>query len=149
MVALPVMAVAAWCICTGLIGKGEVENFRLEDDCVRFIRKSLPKILNDWSVSEWKVRATNELKLSVKMKDVEKRFKENRRTFGAIRQIRSTNGHVDVDNSGGVPETVGYYTSTVRFEGGTADVAMRIVKRAGGWKFQQFSVRSDMATRDD
>lgn len=149
MAALPLMAAASWVICTGLIGKKEYENVKLEEDCVRYIERALPKILRNWSYAEWKSRASSELLLSVNHKRFQRDFKENRQVFGYLRQIRTPVGRVEVDTRGGVSETIGYYTSPVRFEMGSADIAMRLVKRAGGWKFQQFSVRSDLTPLAD
>ena len=143
------MAMGAWWICTGLIGTHEVENARLDEDCKRYLSKALPPILNTWSFPEWSRRSTTELKASVNLKKWERDFKDYRRLFGELRRVTKPVGRIAVDDSGGVTETLGLYTVSCRFEKGTADIAMKLVKRQGGWKFQQFLIRSDMIVSDD
>ena len=147
--AMPLMAVASWWICSGLIGKKEAEIVHLETDCVRYIEKALPQIVGVWSYPEWKSRATVELLNSLKQKRVKKDFVSYRRVFGELKRLERPIGRVDVDNTGGVPETYGYYTASAKFATGRANIAMRLVKRAGGWKFQQFRIRSEATAAAD
>lgn len=149
LVAIPCMAITSWWICTGLIGQQEVENQQLDEDCQRYIEKALPRILRSWNFDEWKLRATAELQASVNMKRLQRDYKGYRTLFGEFRRVSRPVGKIMVDNSGGVPETLGIYSVSCRFEKGNADIAMKLVKRRGGWKFQQFMLRSDMVVTDD
>lgn len=143
------MAMASWWICNSLLGRGEAENVRLETDCVRYIEQALPAIVHKWSYFEWKRRATSELQMSVNLKEVQQRFRDYPTQLGTVRMIGHPIGRVEVDDRGGINETIGYYTSTMRCSKGYADVAMRLCKRAGGWKFQAFSIRSAAVPDED
>lgn len=137
------MAMASWWICTGLIGKKDADSARLESDCVRYIEKALPPIVETWDYAQWKARVSSEFFISEKPKRVQKDFKTYRAVLGELRGIERPIGQVDEDHRGGVTEIIGYYSARARFEFGSANIVMRLVKRGGGWKFQQFRVRSD------
>lgn len=143
------MAVSAWIICSGLIGKEEVEQVRLEEGCQRYIEKALPPILESWNFAEWKRRASSELLASSNLKRLAKEFKDYPKLLGEPKRISKPVGRVVVDESGGISETLGLYTVSCRFEMGHADIAVRVVKRKGGWKFQQFMIRSDALPSSD
>ncbi len=147
--AMPLMAAASWWICTTVIGQKEATLARDETDCVRYIKKALPQIITTWDYEEWNVRASSELQNSVRPKRVKANFANYKRMFGEMLDFETPIGRVETDDRGGIHETVGFYTAFARFENGRANITMRLVKRAGGWKFQQFRVRSDMVPSGD
>lgn len=143
------MAAASLWICTGLIGAKEATTVRNETDCVRWISRALPAILTDWNLEAWESRASTELRNSVRKAQVDKDFKLYRRVLGGLVRMEKPVGRVETDDRGGVQETIGYYTTYARFEHGSSNIAMRLVKRSGGWKFQQFKVRSELIPSRD
>ncbi len=138
------MAALSWYICSSMIGHREAASYRLEEDCERYVRKAVPAILEKWDFEAWRSRCAGELLETLKMPRERRRFKDYKALFGEFRHAEEPRGSVVSDTSAGIVDISGYYTVPVRFSRGRADVTMKLIKRAGGWKFQRFMLRSDL-----
>lgn len=137
------MGVASYYICMWLIGPEVANKAKLEQGCAAYVSRAVPPIVSHWSIEQWKARATTEQLAATNIKKLTNEFATNRKYLGEFRGMDNPTGYVVVDNSGGVPETIGYYSTRARFRMGSADLTMRLVKRGGGWKFQKFNIRTD------
>lgn len=141
---VPIMGVASYYICLVLIGPEVKDHAKLEAACITYLQRALPPILTTWDIEEWRSRSSSELITSTNVKKLTKQFAVNKKYLGEFRGMDVPTGYVVVDNSGGINETLGFYSTRARFQVGSADISVRMVKRGGGWKFQKFYIRTDV-----
>lgn len=137
------MGVAAYYICLNLIGPEIANHEKLEQGCADYVQKALPIIISSWSIDAWRERSSSELIVSTNVKKLTRQFNVYRKFLGEFRGMEVPTGYVIVDNSGGVNETIAFYSTRARYQVGSVDITLRLVKRGGGWKLQKFNVRSD------
>lgn len=138
------MGVASYYMCLVLIGPEVKDLARLEAECTSYLQRALPPILTTWDIDEWRSRSSVELITSTKVGKLQKQFAANEKYLGEFKGMDKPTGNVVVDNSGGINETLGFFSTRARFQAGSADISLRLVRRGGGWKFQKFYLRTDV-----
>lgn len=131
--------------CLQMIGPEQEKIAKRNKDCEEYILKALPKIIEDWKFSEWKSRATGELRLATDQNKLKNEFNTYRQVLGRFNKMDKPNGVVtELDVRGRLIPT-GAYSTRVHFRYTSADIIMKLVYRGGGWKFQAFAVQPDIA----
>jgi hypothetical protein len=138
------MGVASYYICLVLIGPEVKDLAWLESECTSYLQRALPPILTTWDIEQWRSRSSVELITATKVAKLQKQFAANDKYLGEFKGMDKPTGRVVVDNTGGINETIGFYSTRARFDVGSADISLKLVKRGGGWKFQKFYIRTDV-----
>lgn len=145
LVILSLLALGSYQICLALTGPAKQQDLRLEAGCEKYIRISLPRIIEDWRYPEYEKRATTELLLSKDPKVLRQHFAAYKKYLGRFHQLTDPVGSVRIENIRGTMLPVGYYVSRADFKNTSASITMKLVFRSGGWKYQAFTIRPSLA----
>ncbi|HZH97855.1 MAG TPA: hypothetical protein VEX38_02695 [Fimbriimonadaceae bacterium] len=144
LIVLCTVSIISWLLCVGLIGRERGSFAKYDEDARRYLKKAIPKVAADWNYNQWRVRAASELIISTNQKKVKKDFANYRDSLGKLKRMEEPYGNIDYQDVYGERIMIGTYTCRLIYANSTADVAVKLVRRGGGWKFQGFAVRSEM-----
>jgi hypothetical protein len=144
LIVLCTVSIVSWLLCVGLIGRERGSFVKYDEDAKRYLKKALPKVATNWNYNQWRARAASELIISTNHKKLKKDFAHYEQTLGKLKRMEEPYGNITYQDIHGDRIMIGTYTCRLVYQNSTADVAVKLVRRGGGWKFQQFSVRSEM-----
>jgi hypothetical protein len=137
-----VLAFVSWLICNGLIGSEQLRQDQEEAAARKYVLRAIPYVTDSWDISALEERSAGEMKASSVWQTYPTKFKIYKQKLGPALAYGDIVGSIEFDEVYGSEIIIGIYNQRVRFKRGVGEIAVRIVKREGGWKFQQFSVRS-------
>ncbi len=142
VVAVLSLAGLSWLICMNLIGADQLHYDHQQRAALDYVKRAVPRIIEKWDFQALKDRTTPELQVSDSWKKMPGKFRLYKKELGKVIEYQDLVGTIELDTTSGEELLLGAYAQRARFQHGTGDIAVVVIKRNGSWKLHRFSVRS-------